>query len=54
MAEEMKVPFLGKIPLEPGIGIASDDGTPFIGRYAESETAKSFELIIDAISSSFK
>ncbi len=54
MAQEMKVPFLGKIPLEPGIGIASDDGTPFVGRYAESETAKAFESAIKNISENFR
>ena len=49
MAGEMDVPFLGRIPIEPGIGIAGEDGTPFVGRYAESETAKAFESAIESI-----
>ncbi len=42
MAEEMGVPFLGKIPIDPDVVTASDDGKPFCQKYAETETAKAF------------
>ncbi|MCK5849320.1 MAG: P-loop NTPase [Kiritimatiellae bacterium] len=49
MASEMGVPYLGSIPLDPGIGIACDEGTPHVIRNADSETAKAFVLTIEAI-----
>jgi ATP-binding protein involved in chromosome partitioning len=49
MASEMRVPFLGRIPIDPSIGIACDDGTPHVERNAESETAQSFARIIESI-----
>ncbi|NIA13223.1 MAG: P-loop NTPase [Nitrospiraceae bacterium] len=42
MAEEMHVPFLGRIPIDPLVGIACDDGAPYVKRHPESEIAKSF------------
>ena len=41
MAREMHVPFLGRIPIDPLVGIACDDGTPYVQRHPESEIAKS-------------
>ena len=46
MASEMAVPFLGRIPIDPAIGEACDDGKPFIYHYSRTETAKAFERII--------
>ncbi len=46
MATEMKVPFLGSIPIDPQIVEACDAGKPYVEHYADSETAKSFEKII--------
>ncbi len=42
MAREMGVPFLGRIPLDPGIVEASDDGNPFIDFQNQTETAQAF------------
>lgn len=42
MAKELAVPFLGRIPLEPLIVRASDEGTPFIYHFGETEAAKAF------------
>ena len=42
MAREMGVPFLGKIPLDPDVVAASDNGRPFCQKYAETETARAF------------
>lgn len=42
MAKELNVPFLGRIPLEPLIVRASDEGTPFIYHFGETEAARAF------------
>ncbi len=45
MASEMKVPYLGSVPIDPRIVEACDDGKPYVDHYADSETAKAFEKI---------
>lgn len=40
MAEEMNVPFLGKIPMDPTLVIAGDDGTPYVVAHPKAEAAK--------------
>jgi ATP-binding protein involved in chromosome partitioning len=49
MAGEMGVPFLGRIPLDPRIVEACDSGKPYIYHYAKTETAKSFDRVINPI-----
>lgn len=49
MAIEMGVPFLGSIPIDPGIGVACDEGTPHVIINAHSETAKAFASAIMSI-----
>lgn len=49
MAEEAGVPFLGKIPIDPAVGVSCDSGTPFIYHYSKTETAKRFESVIKQI-----
>jgi len=49
MAEEMGVPFLGRIPIDPNIVEASDSGRPYVYHYAKSEAAKAFEELIKPI-----
>ena len=46
MAESFKIPFLGKIPLDPEIVTASDEGKPFV-YFGKKETADCFQKIID-------
>jgi Mrp family chromosome partitioning ATPase/predicted Fe-Mo cluster-binding NifX family protein len=46
MAKEMGVPFLGRIPMDPAIGEACDDGKPYVRYYARTETAKAFGRIV--------
>ena len=48
MAHDMNVPFLGRIPLDPAIDDAGDDGRPFV-RNPRTETAKIFARIIAPI-----
>jgi Mrp family chromosome partitioning ATPase/predicted Fe-Mo cluster-binding NifX family protein len=45
MAREMKVPFLGRLPLDPQIVQAGDDGHPFVHRYGRTASADTMEQI---------
>ncbi len=49
MAAEMDVPFLGRIPLDPAVGRACDDGQPFVYHYIKTETAKAFARLSEPI-----
>lgn len=46
IAEDMKVPFLGAIPMDPKIAEAADSGEAFVQHYAESPTAQIMRKII--------
>lgn len=48
-AQELGVPFLGRIPIEPSMVDSGDEGKPFIVEYKKSETAKIFEDITKLI-----
>ncbi len=54
IAEELKVPFLGKIPLDPRICETSDDGIPFIVKHPNTPASKSFMDIVEKIENFFK
>lgn len=49
MAGEMGVPFLGRIPLEPGVSRAGDDGSPFTLAEADTPAARAFISVIGPI-----
>jgi ATP-binding protein involved in chromosome partitioning len=49
VAEELAVPYLGKIPIDPAVCINSDSGTPFIAENKESPTVKAFTEIVTKI-----
>jgi len=49
IAEELRVPFLGKIPLDPRICEDSDTGTPFIVQHPDSPSAVAFREIVAKI-----
>ena len=49
MANQMHVPFLGRIPIDPQIVQACDSGRPFVYHYNQSQTAKAFENISNPI-----
>jgi Mrp family chromosome partitioning ATPase len=44
-AREMKVPFLGRIPLDPGMVLSTDNGIPYIAHNANSKVAEAFHRI---------
>jgi len=49
MANEMHVPFLGRIPIDPQIVQACDSGKPFVYHYNQTQTAKDFEKMLNPI-----
>ena len=48
-AKELNVQFLGKVPIEPGVGESGDCGMPVVLKYPDSESAKAFKSIVDRI-----
>lgn len=51
MAEDLAVPFLGKIPIDPEICSDSDNGIPFITGHPNSTATKAFMNIVKKIES---
>ena len=49
IAEDLAVPFLGSIPIDPEICIDSDDGKPFIIEHSDSAASKAFTDIVKKI-----
>jgi ATP-binding protein involved in chromosome partitioning len=49
IAKELSVPYLGKIPIDPAICVASDSGTPFVAENPVSSTTKAFAEIVTKI-----
>ncbi|HOO90481.1 MAG TPA: iron-sulfur cluster carrier protein MrpORP [Syntrophales bacterium] len=49
MADQMDVPFLGRIPIDPQIVEASDNGTPFVYLHGETEAAKAFAQVVQPL-----
>ncbi|QSV47345.1 Mrp/NBP35 family ATP-binding protein [Geobacter benzoatilyticus] len=49
MADEMNVPFLGRIPLDPAMVSAGDAGAPFVEHQAASPAAKAFGEIVATV-----
>lgn len=49
LAEDYKIPFLGRVPIDPSITITGDEGKPFVLFYPDSEPSKAFWNIIDKV-----
>lgn len=49
MAADMGVPFLGRIPLDPGITAGGDNGKPFASEAGESIPVKNFKSIVEKL-----
>lgn len=49
LAQEMGVPFLGRLPIDPEIVRCGDDGAPYVHRFAESPAAKAIAGIAESI-----
>ena len=48
-AEELFVPFLGRIPVDPEIVSGGDEGRPFASGQQDKEAYKAFQDIVDAL-----
>ena len=46
LADEMKIPFLGRIPIDPEIVRCADAGSCYVQRFAESPAAEVFNRIV--------
>lgn len=51
MADEMAVPFLGGIPLDPAMVSAGDAGEPLVANQAASPTSEAIGAIVSAVTS---
>jgi len=49
LAEELDVPFLGEIPMDPKICEEADKGVPFVTGHSNSPAAKAFEEIVKKV-----
>jgi len=49
IADDLSVPFLGSIPIDPEICRDSDNGVPFITEHADSSATKAFTEIVKKI-----
>jgi ATP-binding protein involved in chromosome partitioning len=49
ISEDLSVPFLGRIPIDPEICRDSDNGMPFITEHADSPATKAFTEIVKKI-----
>jgi ATP-binding protein involved in chromosome partitioning len=47
IAASMKIPFLGRIPLDPQMVICTDDGRPFVNLYPEAKVSIAFKSIAE-------
>lgn len=48
-AKDMGVPFLGRIPLEPGVVESGDSGLPIVVRSPDSAAAKAFKAFVQKV-----
>lgn len=49
LCEELKIPFLGSVPLDPRIGRCCDLGESFVDEYPDSPASKAYMHVIDQI-----
>ena len=49
MAEEMGVPFLGRIPFDPEVVVSGDKGIPYAQSFPDSMTTRAFREAIEPI-----
>jgi ATP-binding protein involved in chromosome partitioning len=49
LAEELGIPFLGRIPLNAEVSQASDEGIPFVYKFPENPASKKVMEIADRV-----
>ena len=48
-AQELKVPFLGRVPIDPQMVLSGDDGRPFVHDHGETAAARAMEEILSNV-----
>lgn len=54
IAEELRIPFLGSIPIDPSVCRDADEGTPFVLEHVDSPASKSFTEIVERVEAFLK
>jgi len=54
LADEMGIPFLGSVPLDPRIGMACDYGESFFDSYADSPACKALKGVVRGLAEQLK
>ena len=49
MANDMRVPFLGAIPIDPEVVVSGDAGRPVLQALAGTDTSRAFEAIVQRL-----
>ncbi|HBG17994.1 MAG TPA: ATPase [Desulfobulbaceae bacterium] len=49
LARELDLPFLGKVPMDPMVVMAGDDGTPYLSSDQDSPAIRAFDKVVRAI-----
>lgn len=49
IAREFELPFLGRIPMDPKVVMAGDDGKPYLSSDADSPATTAFSVVVDAV-----
>ncbi|MEN8190758.1 MAG: Mrp/NBP35 family ATP-binding protein [Thermodesulfobacteriota bacterium] len=49
IAREFDLPFLGRVPMDPKVVIAGDDGSPYLSSDEDSPATKAFSEVVSAI-----
>lgn len=49
LAQEMGVPLLGRIPIDPQIVACGDGGVPYVHRFADSPAARAFTEVVERV-----
>jgi Mrp family chromosome partitioning ATPase len=54
LAQELQLPFLGRIPIDPNIGLACDEGKSFVAQHADSKSLTALSAFVDSFYSGGK
>jgi Flp pilus assembly CpaE family ATPase len=49
LARELDLPFLGKVPMDPKVVVAGDDGAPYLSSDAVSPATEAFAAVVTAV-----
>jgi ATP-binding protein involved in chromosome partitioning len=49
IAREFELPFLGRVPMDPKVVIAGDDGSPYLSSDGESPAIKAFSEVVKGV-----